>query len=102
MIARIWRGETASSVADEYLAYLEATGLADYGSVEGNRGVFVLRRIVEEKAEFQLISLWDSYDAIRKFSGDDIEGARYYPEDEKYLLALDPEVTHYDVVFGGD
>jgi len=28
------------------------------------------------------------------------EVARYYPEDEKYLIELEPKVTHYQVVVG--
>ncbi len=97
MIARIWRGVTRESDAAEYMDYLRATGLKDYAGVEGNRGVFVLRRAAEDRAEFVLISLWDSFDAIRRFAGEDIERAVYYPEDKKYLLALEPKVLHYEV-----
>ncbi len=98
MIARIWRGVTPESKADEYSEYLAATGLKDYAAVEGNRGVFCLRRVGEGKAEFVLISLWDSWDAIRRFAGDDVERAVYYPEDKVYLLELDPNVKHYEVL----
>lgn len=102
MIARIWRGITPASKADAYLAYLEATGLKDYHSVEGNRGVTVLRRMDGDRAEFLLLSLWDSYDAIRRFAGPDIETAVYYPEDREYLLELEPHVTHHEVLVSGD
>jgi heme-degrading monooxygenase HmoA len=98
MIARIWRGRTHEADAETYLEYLHATGLKEYRAIEGNRGVRVLRRVEEGKAEFVLISLWESYDAIRKFAGDDIETAVYYPEDRRYLLELEPKVVHYDVV----
>jgi hypothetical protein len=37
-------------------------------------------------------------DSIRAFAGDDVERARYYPEDEAFLLELEPHVTHYDVI----
>ena len=43
------------------------------------------------------MSLWESREAIRAFSGEDIERARYYPEDSAYLLELEPTVSHYDV-----
>ena len=45
MIARIWHGEVAPERADEYLDYLERTGVPDYRATEGNRGVYVLRRL---------------------------------------------------------
>ncbi len=98
MIARLWHGTTPASKADEYLNYLEATGLKDYRSVEGNRGVQVLRRVDADRAEFLLISLWDSFDAIRRFAGPEIEKAVYYPEDKDFLLEFEPNVVHYEVV----
>ncbi len=39
----------------------------------------------------------DAY-AIRRFAGDDVERARYYPEDRAYLLELEPGVAHYEVL----
>jgi len=99
LIARSWHGATKAAQAEEYLSYLHATGLDDIQKVEGNRGVLVLRKIDADRAHFQLISFWDSYDAIRRFAGDAIERAVYYPEDKEYLLELEPEVAHYDVVF---
>ena len=103
MIARIWRGVTRAAHADEYLAYLNATGLPAYRATQGNRGVRVLRRVTgagdDAQAEFILTSLWESLDAIRRFAGDEVEKAVYYPEDTRYLLALEPNVTHYEVVY---
>lgn len=97
MIARIWRGVTPETKADAYLEYLHATGLKEYRSTPGNRGVTVLRRLANGRAEFVLISLWESMDAIRAFAGDDVEQAVYYPDDTQYLLELEPRVTHYEV-----
>ncbi len=44
------------------------------------------------------MSLWDSRDSIRAFAGDDIELARYYPEDDEFLIDRELKVKHYDVV----
>lgn len=98
MIARTWHGVTTASRVDEYLDYLKKTGVKDCRSTEGNRGVFVMRRVLEETAEFLFISIWDSVDAIRKFAGPDIEKAVYYPEDKDFLLELEPNVKHYDIL----
>ena len=97
MIARIWRGVTSAEKAEQYFAYLMETGLKDYRAVPGNRGVQVLRRTYEDKTEFLLLSLWDSYEAIRTFAGNDLEKAVYYPKDKEFLLELEPKVTHYEV-----
>jgi heme-degrading monooxygenase HmoA len=99
MIARSWAGATRAADADTYLQYLHATGLAEYRAAPGNRGVLALRRIVGDRAEFLLLTIWESAEAIRGFAGDDIGRAVFYPEDERYLVARDERVQHYDVVF---
>ena len=38
-------------------------------------------------------------DAVRAFAGAEPEKPVYYPEDEEYLLELEDEVAHYDVVY---
>jgi heme-degrading monooxygenase HmoA len=83
-------GVTSQENSDKYFEYLSNTGLKDYRNVNGNLGVYVLRRVKDARAEFLLISLWDSWDAIRDFAGPDYEKAVYYPEDKDFLLALDP------------
>lgn len=98
MIARIWHGVTDASKSEEYLHYLNKTGVPDYRATEGNRGVCVLRQVKEGEAHFLLISFWESTDVIQNFAGSEIERARYYPEDEAFLLELEPTVTHYEVV----
>jgi len=98
MIARTWRGLTPAAKADEYLNYLERTGVKDTRATPGNKGVFVFRRVVGGEAEFLMMTLWESMEAIKKFAGDDPERAVYYPEDEQFLLELEPNVSHYDVL----
>jgi heme-degrading monooxygenase HmoA len=98
MIARTWHGVTKASKADEYLDYLNKTGVPEYRSTKGNLGVYVLRRFEENQAHFLLLTMWESEDAIKGFAGSDIEKAKYYPEDEEFLLELEPAVTHYDVM----
>ena len=98
MIARTWHGVTPADKADEYYQVLLQSGIADYQSIEGNRGVQVLRRIEGDKAHFLLITLWDSMDAIKRFAGDNPEKAKYYPEDKDYLLEFEEYVAHYDVL----
>lgn len=99
MIARIWHGVTEQSKGDEFLDYVMETGAKDYRATPGNRGVYVLRSIGEGKAEFLMISLWESLEAIKKFAGEDIENAvYYYPKDKEFLLELEPNVKHYEVL----
>lgn len=98
MIARTWHGAVPIEKADAYHAYLLQTGVPDYQKTPGNRGVYVFRRADGDTAHFLLLTLWDTIDAIRAFAGNEIERARYYPEDEEYLLEMEPTVTHYEVL----
>jgi hypothetical protein len=49
-------------------------------------------------AHLLLTTFWDSLDAIKRFAGENCEMARYYPEDDDYLLEREPHVTHTDVL----
>jgi heme-degrading monooxygenase HmoA len=99
VMARTWRGATKAEDAEAYLEYLQQTGLAEYRKTQGNRGVLGLRRIVNDRAEFFLVSLWESEKAIRRFAGNDIDRAVFYPEDERFLIERDDHVSHYEVVY---
>ena len=98
MIARIWRGTVRESDQDIYYAYLQKTGLKEYAETPGNRGVHTLRRVADGKCEFLLLTLWESWDAIKAFAGPDYEKAVYYPDDEKFLHDRRPKVEHYEVM----
>ena len=98
MIMRIWRGVTLAEKADAYLEYLQATGIKEYRATPGNLSVQVVRRISEGRAEFLTITLWDSWEAIRGFAGENVDTAVYYPEDDAYLLEREPKVVHYEVL----
>ncbi|HJS73097.1 MAG TPA: antibiotic biosynthesis monooxygenase [Vicinamibacteria bacterium] len=97
MIARLWHGRTPREKADSYVEYLKKTGVKEQTSIEGNRGDFVFHRIEGDVAHFIVLSLWDSWDAVRRFAGDAPEKAVYYPEDCEYLLAMPPDIEHYEV-----
>ena len=99
MIARVWRGATRADDAEEYLQYLGTTGHAEYRRVAGHRRTITLRRVIGDRAEFVLITLWDSLDAIRCFAGMDLERAVFYPEDDRYLVAREDRVNHFEVAF---
>ncbi|HEX6129678.1 MAG TPA: antibiotic biosynthesis monooxygenase [Candidatus Limnocylindria bacterium] len=97
MIARRWTGRVAATRGDEYLAYLQKTGLRDLAATPGNLGVTVLSRTAGETTWFELTSFWESTDAIRAFAGDDISIARYYPEDAEFLLEMPERLEHWEV-----
>jgi heme-degrading monooxygenase HmoA len=97
MIARIWHGKTKASDAAPYLEYLFKSGIPAYRATRGNKGAWVLRRMENDVAHFMTLSFWESREAIVAFAGTDVEVAKYYPEDEKYLLEFEPTVAPYEL-----
>ena len=97
MIARFWRGVTRAKDGGAYLDYLTKTGVHEILKIEGNRGIHLLHRANGDETEFLFLSFWDSFDAIKRFAGPNVEIPVYYPEDRAFLLALEPKVTHYEL-----
>ena len=97
MIARLWHGRTPPEKADSYLDYLNRTGMPDYRRTAGNLGAYVMRRIENGVAHFFTLTFWDSYDAVKRFAGKDVDQARYYPEDKDFLLEFESNVEHYEL-----
>lgn len=98
MIARMWHGRVVTPKAEDYLSYLRRTGLSEIRATPGNMGIYVLRRDEEGITHFVVTTLWTSMDAVKSFFGDDLKKARYYPQDDQFLLELEPIVWHYDVL----
>lgn len=98
MICRMWHGRTPRAKADAYARFLEQRAIPDYRSVPGNLDVAILRRDEGDVTHFLTVTRWDSEASIRGFAGDDLLKAKYYPEDEQFLLEFEPQVQHFDIV----
>ncbi len=91
-----WIGGVGSAL-DE--ACWNASGVAKIRSTSGNLGVTVLRRTQDGKTEFLVMSVWQSVEAIQKFAGEDYQKAIIImPRDREYLLEVEPNVLHYEIV----
>ena len=97
MIARIWRGAVRRRDGDAYAEYMRQTGVPAYAGTPGNRGVWMLRRDVDDRTEFVMFTLWDSLDAVKAFAGEDYETAVFYPEDDRFLVEREETSAHYEV-----
>jgi len=99
VIARMWHGMTHRAKADEYAKFLCERAIPDYQSVPGNLSVHILRREDEdgERTHFTTLTIWESMAAIEKFAGVPVDRAKYYDEDEEFLLEFEPRVMHWEV-----
>ena len=94
MIARIWHGYTRPENADAYEQLLKTTILPGIHRVKGYKGAYLLRQENSPEVEFITITLWESMDAVREFSGP-AGHAVVPPEARKLLARFDEESVHY-------
>ena len=99
MIARQWRGWVRSADTDDYVRYIDETGMAAYAATHGNMGAYMLTRdLGNGRTEVVTLSFWASMDAVRAFAGQDPERAVFYPDDDRFLVDRETTVTHFTVV----
>ena len=98
MIGRMWHGRVPASKAEAYREFLNARAIPDYQSVRGNLSVHILERSEGDITHFITLTFWKDMDSIKAFAGNDVEAAKYYPEDQDFLLEFEPKVVHYEVV----
>ena len=71
----------------------------DYRSVAGLERLFFTRRNEGDVSHFLLITVWDSIDSVKNFAGENPEIAKYYPEDDEYLLEKEDYSQNYQVFY---
>ena len=98
MISRMWHGRVPTVKAKAYREFLMKRATPDYRSIEGNNQVYILERHEGEVTHFIMLTFWDSLESVRGFAGEEVERAKYYPEDKDFLLEFEPNVIHYEVV----
>jgi len=102
LILRRWAALIRTADREAYTAYIAGTGGNDYTATPGNRGYqMTMRDLGDGTTEVATLSWWTSFDAIRAFAGEDIAVARYYAEDDHYLLTRPEHVEHHEIVAGG-
>jgi hypothetical protein len=101
-VLREWRAEIRRPLKGEYVQYVTATGLATYLRTPGNLGAsLAVRDLDAERAEIVTLSWWTDTQAIEAFAGADIGRARYFPEDDRFLLTRPEHVHHYEATVPG-
>jgi len=81
-----------------YREFLNQRAIPDYQSVAGNISVHILERAEGEITHFITMTFWEDMETIKGFTREDVEVAKYYPEDKDFLLEFEPTVVHYEVV----
>jgi len=99
-ILRLWKGRTTRKKAGEYVQYATTKVFPALEQIEGHRGAYLLRRVLNGATEFVVLTLWQSMEAVRRFAGANPEKAVVEPGARAILTSFDDSVTHFEVVRG--
>jgi heme-degrading monooxygenase HmoA len=58
-----------------------------------------LRRDEKDVTHFLLVTYWDSMESVKQFAGEDPEKAKYYPEDDQFLVEKEQSSALYEVFY---
>jgi heme-degrading monooxygenase HmoA len=98
MISRHWRGIVKPRHADEYIRHLETETFPTLAAIPGFVRASILSRAVEAGTEFQIVTVWESLDAIKAFAGEDPEAAVVPPVVRQLMTSYDSRGVHYEIV----
>jgi heme-degrading monooxygenase HmoA len=98
MVSRHWKGISRHDQADAYITHLKVETFPALKAIPGFVRASILRRDVATGAEFQIITVWESLDAIRAFAGEDLEVAVVPAIARDMMVAFDTRASHYEVV----
>ncbi len=96
IIARSWSATATSSGAGDYGRYFAGTLLPQLRGLPGFAGAYLLSRDLDDagSAELTAFTFWESPEAIRAFTGEDITISVVEPEAQAMLLDFDRTATH--------
>lgn len=97
-IVRMWTGRSTAERAGEDVQHATREVFPALRAIEGHRGAYLLRRVVDGAVEFVVLTLWDSMAAVRRFAGTEPQKAVVGPEAKVLLTSFDDSVKHFEIV----
>jgi heme-degrading monooxygenase HmoA len=99
VIARVWKARTSGPEATQrYRHVFETEVVGHLSALAGFRGAYLLARPQEGWTAIRTLTLFDSLEAVRVFTGDDYGHERVTPQARAALLGSDPVIQHFDVL----
>lgn len=98
MISRQWRGLARSKRAQDYIRHLRTETFPALRRIPGFVDASILSRALATGIEFQIVTRWDSIDAIVKFAGADPEVSVVPPQVVEMMIEFDPRAKHFEVI----
>ena len=97
MIARSWRASATPDGAEAYRDHFNRAVLPTLQRLEGWRGAYLLRRDHGDAVELEVLTLWETMEAVVAFAGPSPEQAVVEPAAQAVLRDYDRTVVHRSV-----
>ena len=97
-VLRTWSARATPANAERYIDFFERTLAPELRAIPGFRGARVSTRHEPDASGALVIDVvteWESFEAIRRFAGATMDRAVVEPEAQSLLLSWDERVTHH-------
>jgi heme-degrading monooxygenase HmoA len=100
MIHRIWNATARAERRDDYIQHLKDETFQKLRALDGFVEAYVLRGTALEYGgvPVQVVTVWQSVEAIKSFAGEDATVAVVPAVAQKMMLQFDERATHLEVV----
>jgi heme-degrading monooxygenase HmoA len=98
MIARTWKAVADKEQVQHYVMHFEKNVFPELRQIMGFLGVYVMEKPVGDGMEIQVMTLWESMEAIQQFAGEQVDQAVVEPEAQAVLRSFDTTVSHHEVL----
>jgi heme-degrading monooxygenase HmoA len=97
MVSRHWKGTAKPGQAEAYIRHLRTDTFPKLARIPGFVRASILKRGVEAGTEFQVVTVWESLQAIQAFAGSSTDSAVVPPLVQGLMLSYDTQVAHYEI-----
>ena len=97
MVSRHWSGIARRGQAEAYIHHLKTDTFPKLAQTPGFVRASILKRPVEAGTEFQIVTVWQSLEAIQAFAGSIADSAVVPPLVQGLMASYDAKVTHYEI-----
>jgi hypothetical protein len=99
MVSRVWHCYTTPENADAFETLLKTEIFIGIKNrmIEGYKGVQLFRRVLGTEIEFITVMWFDSYDAVKRFAGENYEEAITPSKVTAFLTRFDERSQHYEI-----
>ena len=97
LVVRSFSASATIANAGAYVDFFNHRLVPHLNRIDGHRGAMVLVRTGSQQAEIEVLTFWESLEAIRRFVGEAIDRAVIEPEARALFLSCGEQVRHYQM-----